>query len=495
MTKQKDKVVTNNYQLSNEKMKNYRILSFFLLLSLTAGMQAKVRLPHILGDNMILQQNADAHLWGWDKPGKIVKITSSWSSKMYKVKTDADGKWQTSIKTPAASYKPLQITFDDGEALTLKNILSGEVWVCAGQSNMEMPIRGFSACPVEGYNETVADAVNSKGIHFVKIPSVMSMRPLEDANCEWTTVTPETVGDCSATGYFFAWKMNRTLNIPIGLILANKGGTRIECWLDKDYLTKNTNEPTDSASIVKGNKREWRRQMVWGNGTFNPILKYSVKGILFYQGCSNVGNPIGQYTQRLKGLVSQWRRGFNQGELPFYYVQIAPYASGDPDGDWNTKLRFDQQAATKIIPNSDLVCIQDLLYPYEKNQVHPSQKRQVGERLAYLALNKQYGMTKLKCESPSFESMRISNDTCFVKLTNLYEGVSRLEDLEGFEVAGADKVFHKVTATYDYNKGIIITTKEVENPVAVRYCWRNYQAGNVANAGGLPLFPFRTDDW
>lgn len=476
-------------------MKIYRFLFALLLLPFAVGMQAKVKLPHILGDNMVLQQNTDAHLWGWDKPGKVVKVTVSWSSQKYNAKTDNNGLWQVSIKTPAASYKPLQITFNDGEALTLHNVLSGEVWVCAGQSNMEMPVRGFGGCPVEGYNDVVADAVNSKAIHYVKIPSVMSMKPLDDANCQWQEVNPETVGECSATGYFFARKVNRTLNVPIGLILANKGGTRVECWLDKDYLAKNTKEPLDSAGMVKAHKRDWHRPMVWGNGTFSPILKYSVKGILFYQGCSNVGDPAGQYKERLKALVSQWRRDFNQGELPFYFVQVAPYASSNADGDWNTRLRFEQQEASKIIPNSDLICIQDLLYPYEKLQIHPSQKRQVGERLAYIALNKQYGLKKLICDSPTFESMRISNDTCFVKLTNLYDGLNRMGEFEGFEVAGEDKVFHKATATNGFGKGIIVTSKEVEKPVAVRYCWRNYQEGNVANMGGLPLFPFRTDNW
>ena len=314
----------------NKKLVVLAALSFSFL-----GAQAKVKLPHILGNNMILQQNAEANLWGWDKPGTEVNVTASWSSQKWTAKTDKDGKWQVKVQTPKASYTPLSITFDDGEPVTLSNILAGEVWVCAGQSNMEMPVKGFGNCPVEGYNKAVVEANQYKGIHYVKIPSVMSNKPLDDASCEWKEISPETVGEASATGYFFAQVVNKALDIPVGLVMANKGGTRVESWLDRDYLKKNTKEETDSAKIVKSKKFKWdfHYPLLWGNGTFHPILNYTVKGILFYQGCSNVGDPDGQYTQRLADLVAQWRRDFKQGDIPFYFVQIAPYHNGDVNGD------------------------------------------------------------------------------------------------------------------------------------------------------------------
>ena len=387
----------------NKKLVVLAALSFSFL-----GAQAKVKLPHILGNNMILQQNAEANLWGWDKPGTEVNVTASWSSQKWTAKTDKDGKWQVKVQTPKASYTPLSITFDDGEPVTLSNILAGEVWVCAGQSNMEMPVKGFGNCPVEGYNKAVVEANQYKGIHYVKIPSVMSNKPLDDASCEWKEISPETVGEASATGYFFAQVVNKALDIPVGLVMANKGGTRVESWLDRDYLKKNTKEETDSAKIVKSKKFKWdfHYPLLWGNGTFHPILNYTVKGILFYQGCSNVGDPDGQYTQRLADLVAQWRRDFKQGDIPFYFVQIAPYHNGDVNGDWGPKLREQQFNAAKIIPNSGIVCTEDLVYPYEVEQIHPCQKRQVGERLAYQALNKTYGMKNLICESMTFKEMK-----------------------------------------------------------------------------------------
>lgn len=472
-----------------------RILFFTVLSTITLGSQAKVRLPHIIGDNMILQQDSKARLWGWDTPGKTIKVNVSWSKDSYSTKTDNNGKWIVAVNTPKASYTPLSITFNDGDNTTIQNVLAGEVWVCAGQSNMEMPVKGFSNCPVEGYNKAVMNANKYKGIHYVKIPSVMSTRPLDDAQCEWKVIGPQTVGDASATGYFFAQTINKTLNIPVGLVMANKGGTRVESWLDRDYLEKNTTESLDSMAMIKKFPYDYLRPLLWGNGTFSPILNYTVKGILFYQGCSNVGDPAGQYTKRLNDLVSQWRRDFKQGDIPFYFVQIAPYFNSDVNGDWGPKLREQQFNASKIIPNSGIVCTDDLVYPYESQQIHPSQKQQVGERLALQALNKTYGMKDIWCESPEFKDMKINNDTCYVHLKNDYNAISRYEDIQGFEVAGADKVFHKAIASYYWTKGIIITSPEVKKPVAVRYAYRNWGYGNVKNAALLPLFPFRTDNW
>ena len=479
--------------------------SLFLvaLTLLTMGAQAKVRLPHILGDNMILQQNTDARLWGWAKPGRTVKVTTSWTKDVVTAKADQDGRWLLTVKTPAASFEPLSITFDDGDKLTLNGILSGEVWVCAGQSNMEMPVKGFGNCPVEGYNDAVITANDYKGVHYVKIPSIMRVEPQEDADCHWEVVSPQTVGDASATGYFFAQVVTKALNVPVGLIMANKGGSRVESWLTKENLEKYTNEPTDSAGIVAF-KPEWdyHRALLWGNGTFNPILKYTVRGILFYQGCSNVGDPGNQYSDRLALLVRQWRSQFALGEIPFYFVEIAPFHYDDVNADNAARLREQQYRASKIIPNSGLVCTNDLAYPYETTQIHPAQKKPVGQRLAYLALNKTYGMDAVGCMSMSFKDMRVVGDTVHIHVADDLGGISRFEDIQGFEVAGEDRVFHKATAEHFWQPGggywdetIRIFSPEVQNPVAVRYCFRNFQLGNLKNAAGLPLFPFRTDTW
>ena len=474
-----------------------------MLAAVLTGAQAKVRLPHLIGDNMVLQQLTDARLWGWAKPGQTVKVTVSWSNETATAKADKDGQWLVKVKTPAASYEPLSITFDDGEKTTISNVLAGEVWVCGGQSNMEMPVKGFGQCPVDNFNEVLLDAANYKGVRSVKIPSVMSAKPLNDAQCEWRVCSTKTVGDFSATGYFFARLVNRTLDIPVGLIEANKGGSRVESWLTKENLEKYTDDPTDSVEIAKKWWQwDYHRSLLWGNGTFNPILNYTVKGIIFYQGCSNVGDPGNQYSERLKLLVEQWREQFDCGEIPFYFVQIAPYESGDKNGDWNARLQEQQFRAAQIIPNSAVICTNDLVYPYEYTQIHPAQKKGVGERLAFAALNQTYGMSELPYKSPSFKDMTIKNDTVLIHVQDDYGAISRFEEIEGFEVAGADKVFHPAKAQHFWQPGggywseaIAIVSPEVKNPVAVRYCFKNWQLGNLKNAAGLPLFPFRTDEW
>jgi len=477
---------------------------FVLMALLAVSAEAKVRLPHLIGDNMVLQQQTEARLWGWAKAGKTVTVTTSWSDQVVKAKADKSGKWLVKVTTPKASYEPLSITFDDGEPLTIKNVVSGEVWVCAGQSNMEMPVKGFGMCPVKDYNHHVLDAANSKGVRSVKIPSIMRVTPQEDAQCEWRQCSPNTVGEFSATGYFFARLLSRTLDIPVGLIEANKGGSRVESWLTKENLEKYTDEPTDSMGIVNF-KKEWdyHRAMLWGNGTFNPILNYTVKGILFYQGCSNVGDPGDQYSQRLKLLVEQWRKQFGLGEIPFYFVEIAPYLYGDGmDGVSGALLREQQFKASQIIPNSSLVCTNDLVYPYETTQIHPAQKQPVGERLAFTALNRDYGYEKVQYKSASFKDMTIKGDTVFVHTQDNYWCEAPFEGIVGFEVAGDDKVFYPATAQHFWQPGggywdeaIIVRSDKVSKPVAVRYCFKNFQIGNVKNGGNLPLFPFRTDNW
>lgn len=485
-------------------MKKQLISAVALMLAASVS-EAKVRLPHLIGDNMVIQQQSDVRLWGWDKAGETVTVRTSWSSETATAKVGKDGKWLLTVKSPAASYTPLSITFSDSDgSTTINNVLSGEVWVCAGQSNMEMPVKGFGNCPVENVNKEVLDAVNSKGVRSVKVPSVMSMKPLDDAQCEWRQCNPNTVGDFSATGYFFARMVSRALDIPVGLIEANKGGSRVESWLDEDNLKKYTKEEIkDSVKMTKNFKWDFHYPLLWGNGTFHPILNYTVKGILYYQGCSNVGDPGNQYSERLKLLVEQWRRDFKQSELPFYFVQIAPYCYGDgQEGISGALLREQQVRASDIIPNSALVCTNDAVYPYETEQIHPAQKQKVGERLAYLALNKTYGMNRIICESPRYKDMIVQDGTAYLSFDNLADGYSRMGNIEGFEVAGEDKVFHKATAIKFWvegndprNERIAVSSPEVKNPVAVRYCFKNFQIGNLGNQGGLPLFPFRTDNW
>ena len=411
-------------------MKRYFIL--FLVGCVSISMMAKVKLPHLISNNMLLQQQQKVRIWGWDKPGKQVVVVPSWSQKRYTTRTNMQGEWEVKIETPRGSYKTYTLSISDGEEVTIKNVAIGEVWVCAGQSNMEMPMHGFDRCPTKNFMQEMMAADTTSGIRFVKIPSIMSTTSLNDAPCQWKVVNQATLPDVSAVGYFFAKPLEKALHVPVGLILSNKGGSRVESWLNREYLEKNTQEPLDSSTFAKKFRVEFYYPMLWGNGTFSPILNYYVKGILYYQGCSNVGDPENQYATRLAALAKQWRDGFQQPELPFYYVQITPFWYNNEEGTAGARLREQQFNAQQLIPHSGLVCTDDLVYPYEKKQIHPAQKQEIGERLALQALHKTYGRENLWCESPSFRDMEIKGDSCFIRLNNVYTGLSSMTDFQGF---------------------------------------------------------------
>lgn len=463
-------------------------LCLSVITNLTA---ASLRLPHMLSNHMVLQQNTQARIWGWNDPGKKVTVTTSWDQRQRSVATDAQGNWQVMLPTPRANFTPQVITVTDGTSkLTLSDVLIGEVWVCAGQSNMEMPMRGFWGCPVEGYNEEVVKSSQFSTIRSCKLPSLMRAKPQADAQCQWKLIGPSTVADVSAVGYYFAKTLTQALNIPIGLIEANKGGSRIESWLDEDNLKKYTHEPTDSATIANSGWVDYMRPLLWGNATFHPILNYTVGGIIFYQGCSNVGAPAGHYTHLMQVLVDQWRRDFGNADLPFYFVEIAPFWHNNSSATWAADLRAQQLQAAHTIKHSGIVGTNDLVYPDELKQVHPRQKRQVGQRLAYLALHNDYGLSSLMCQCPEATSASLKGDTCILKLRYTYDGIMPQSGMQGFELQDAAGKWHKADAWRIDDSTIAVKSNSVTSPAAVSYCYRNFQLGNVHNQGSLPLMPF-----
>ena len=470
------------------------VLWVLLLPLIALPLQAHIRLPHILSDGMVIQQLADFAFWGWAQPNTQITVVPSWNSNKLVVNSDSKGRWRIIVRAPGGSFKPHSITFSDGQPITINNILAGEVWVCAGQSNMEMPVRGFNECPVEGYQEAVWASANMRGVRYVKIPARMSSVPLEDTPCQWVDVTPKTVSDCSAVGFFFAQRLAQVLQMPVGLVLANKGGTMVESWLNVDNLRKHTDEPTDSTLIARKYPTEWLRPLLWGNGTFHPIVNYGVRGVLYYQGCANVDHNPTTYGERLKLLAQQWHKHFSTN-MPMLLVEIAPHRYEGEMGTSAAFIREQQYKASLEIPNCAMVSTNDLVYPYEVKQIHPCQKRPIGERLALTALARYYGYEGVMYKHPTFEKMEIKSDTCVIHLKDTYTGIVPQANYEGFEMAGADRIFYPAHATYVRHNKFRLTSKAVPKPVAVRYCYRNFLLGNVKNQAALPLIPFRTDNW
>lgn len=471
-----------------------KMLLFMLVLSVSVA-QAKVMLPSLLGDNMVLQQRTSVKLWGKAAPGSSIRITPSWSGQTVRCQTDAQGRWLATIDTPQGGYTPYEIVFDDGEPLTLKNVLIGEVWLASGQSNMEQTLYRYEECPIENAEDEIINASSEKGIRMFNVPNIRKYEPQEECGGNWMVPGMDVAPRFSATAWFFAKSLTRALNVPVGMVVAAAGGSMIESWMDKATVENYPDIPTDKEGIEK--MAGWLRPLGLYYAMFHPLKNYRFKGILWYQGCSNVGKHD-TYAQRMVDLVKLWRRDLNQGELPFYYVELAPFAhNGKPESIDGALLREAQFKAQSLIPNSAMISTNDLVEPYEVYNVHPRGKDKVGRRLSYAALKLTYGKEIMHYTGPVYKELAINGHEAVVSFTNLPMGLCRTEGIEGFEVAGEDRMFHPADQVrVNKCKGeVTVSSEKVPAPVAVRYCFCNFQIGNLIGAFELPVVPFRTDNW
>ena len=342
-------------------------LLVLVILSFIAGAAfAKVTLPDILSDNMVLQQNISVKLWGKANPNSVVKVQPSWMKMTTTVKTDSKGNWQVNIQTPQATFTPQTLTFSDGEVITLKNILIGEVWLASGQSNMEMPLNGFWNCPIKGANETITLSGKNKGIRFATVPKTPAYEPQETVAGKWMESNPNNSAWFSATAYHFAQTLYHSLDVPVGIIVCSWGGSRVESWTNRQLLE--TYPDIDLTKKGIENEQEWKRPLVMYNGMLKPLTNFTIKGFIWYQGESNVGKED-VYAQRFATMVELWRKDWGLGNLPFYYADIAPWIYGDGElGTSGALLREAQFKAQSIIPNSGMISTNDLVEEYEKNE-------------------------------------------------------------------------------------------------------------------------------
>lgn len=470
-------------------------LLVLLILCFVAGSAiAKVTLPDILSDNMVLQQNTGVKLWGKASPNSMVKIQPSWMKMTTTVKTDKKGNWITSIQTPQATFTPQTLTFSDGEVLTLKNILIGEVWLASGQSNMEMPLNGFWNCPIQGANETIAFSGQNKGIRFATAPKTAAYEPQETVKGKWMESNPENTPWFSATAYHFAQTIYKTLNVPVGIIVCSWGGSRVESWTNREILETYADIDLSKKGIEA--VEEWKRPLVMYNGMLKPLTNFTIKGFIWYQGESNVGKHE-DYPVRFAKMVELWRKDRGLGNLPFYYAEIAPWIYGDGEsGISGALLREAQFKSQFIIPNSGMITTNDLVEEYEKTNIHPKNKIDVGKRLAYLALNQTYNFKGIAAHGPEYKSMEVKDGRIILSFNYAQDGFNRENDIRGFEICGSDKVFLPAEARLDNNNlKIILSNGQIPEPVAARYGFRNFLPGNLANTRELPVVPFRTDNF
>lgn len=455
---------------------------------------ATVKPASIFTDHMVLQQQSKVAIWGWAKPSSRVKINTSWNKENYTVTSGQDGKWKVKVSTPVAGG-PYHIELNDGEKLVLTDILIGEVWFCGGQSNMEMPLKGFKGQPIIGSNEAILKSAN-QNIRLYTVPRASITVPQENSkSSQWKAASPETVSNFSATAWYFARLLNEMLNVPIGVINDSYGGSTIEAWMSPEDL-----KPFSEVKIpLKGDsiKEVSRTPTTLYNGMLYPVIGYGIKGAIWYQGESNYERPD-RYEDLFPAMVSSWRKNWDNGEFPFYYAQIAPYhyAQLPPNhvgGKFNSAfLRDAQRKSLAKIPNSGMAVLLDI---GEEKSIHPANKKQGGERLAYLALAQTYGIKGFGAYSPAYESLSIDKNKAVIKFQNVPNGLTSFgKELNLFEVAGANQKFYPAKAVIN-GSSISVSAEQVKIPVAVRYAFKDFVIGDLFGNDGLPVSSFRTDDW
>lgn len=483
-----------------------KIFFFIFSAAVCLAASAQLKTAPLFGDGMVLQQQQKVNFWGWATPDAKVSIATSWGAKA-KAVADKQGKWKTTVQTLAATYEPQTVTIRSGkDKAVLRNVLIGEVWFASGQSNMEMPLKGFDACPTEGSNEAIVAAGRYKGkVHFVTVPSMPQVEPTDTITVKWEDCTPATARNFCAAAYFFGTMLQESLDCPVGLINSSLGATRVEGWTPRELLQTYPDVNLDkemaaAAPHIAQLKKEDNLynvnrglSLVFYNGMIHPFVGYGIKGFLWYQGEANVSGECEDYARRMTNMVREWRQRWAMGDLPFYYVEICPF-------DWwwakpplaAAAMREQQLKAQTMLPNMGMVCTNDLVKDYEHWQIHPCMKREVGERLCFWALSQTYGMEGISCKSPTFRSMEIKDGKAIITFNDAEEGFNRNYNVEGFEICGPDSVFYTAHAGPSGNR-VTVQAAQVKEPVAVRYCYKPFQVGNLKNNYGLPVVPFRTD--
>ena len=473
-------------------MKKLIAISILFFSLITA--EAKLHLPSINSDGMVLQQNTEANIWGRATPGTLVTVIPSWDGKAYRCKADAEGRWQVAVSTPAGGYKAYTLTVKgDGEVLMINDVLIGEVWMASGQSNMEMPMRGFFNSPIENAAEFIASAPAKDKLRMITVPLKQSYEPLDDFEGSWKGAESATIPDMSAVGYFFARKLNEMLDIPVGIVSFAYGGARVESWTPKEILQNYPDENLDRESIES--MVHYHRPYLAYNAMLCPVKGYTTKGFIWYQGCSNVGRHE-QFPERMSNMIGHWRECWDdtEAELPFYMVEIAPYRYDSPDNvSYASYLRVAQHDVADQVPNCGTVVTNDLVDSYEAGNIHPTKKEPIGNRLAYLALNRNYGFHRIACYSPRAVKWYASDNgsEISIELSHCPNGLNRWEKIKGLEIAGSDGVFYPVTsAVYGWDKVLRVKSEKVPAPCQVRYGWGDFNPGNLKNVEGLPVVPF-----
>lgn len=461
-------------------MKQFLLLLLFLSI-LSYKSNAKIVLPEIFSDNMVLQQNSKVAIWGWAEAGETVRIVAGWNKDTVKTIANNSAKWETTLSTVKAGG-PYLIEIITGEKIVLKNVMLGEVWLCSGQSNMEWSVNA----KILNGEEEAANA-NFPDIRIFHVKKMGAEYPQQFCQANWAECSPETMRSTSAVAYFFARELTQKLEVPIGIIVSAWGGTPAEVWVEKNKIINN---PALEKSKYKEVFSWWPGEAgALYNSMIYPLVPYGIAGTIWYQGESNCGN-YQIYSELMKTLIGNWRSDFKK-EFPFYFVQIAPYNYGE--NGTSEFLREQQDIAVKTIANTGMVVVSDLVDNI--NDIHPLNKLDVGKRLANFALAETYNQKIGDYKSPSYQSMKIEKDKIILSFANASSGLkSTGKTPSKFLISGDNKNFVVADAKIE-GQTITLSSKLVKAPVAVRFCFDDTSLPDVFAVSGLPLAPFRTDKW
>jgi sialate O-acetylesterase len=501
-------------------------------LTAASSLLAEVKLPAIIGNHMVLQQKMANPIWGWDNPGAKINVT--FAGQTYSATAGNDGKWMVKLAPAPANSTPQVLYIAGSSRIEVEDVLIGEVWMCSGQSNM-----GF-ALSSDWNAEVEAAATNYPALRLIEAPLVGTQelqndlrRSPNEQRGQWRNATPASAARFSAVGFFFGRYLHQILNVPVGLINNSWGGSSAEAWVRRESLERdprfkllmdNTKKQESNLLSAQGKANSEKAMEAYkiaaakaraektapprqpdnylagqhrpGNifaGMVYPTLGYGIKGVIWYQGESNASRAY-EYKSLFPYMIEQWRAEQGQGDFPFYWVQLADFNAEKPnpgDSTW-AELR-EAQTQTMKLPHTGQAVIIDL---GEGKDIHPKNKHDVAARLVRWALVEDYGM-KMSYRSPEFKSMSIAGNKASIKLDMFGSSLRPFDvaDARGFAVSGADKVWHWAKGKVTGKDSVDVWSDEVAAPVAVRYAWADNPVFNLFSNEGLPVTPFRTDDF
>lgn len=463
----------------------------------------------LFSDHMVLQRDAPVPVWGTAHPGEEIAV--HFGTQSHRVKTDPHGHWEVRLEAMPASFEPKDLRIESlnppGERITIKDVLVGEVWIAAGQSNMAYGVRTAT------HAEAEIAAASQPAIRVFQMATTVAGEPQRTLTGQWRVCSPESAGDITATGYFFARDLQKALKVPIGLLQNAESGTLAEAWMSKEALQSEIEfQPildryaaaVTTYQKVRSNPEPTQKlppdpatQTTRPSGLFNakvaPLVPYAIRGVIWWQGEYN-SERAEQYRKLFPALIRDWRAQWKNPELPFLFVQLQNLdIQPQPNPAHYDELREAQLLTLRSVPHTGMAVACDVGDPKD---IHPPHKQPVGARLALLARNLVYGDKDLVSSGPLYQRSTTKGSTIQIDFSHVGGGlvVKNAEALRGFEIAGADQKFRPANALID-GDSILVSSPEVPAPVAVRYAWRDNPLCTLFNAEGLPASPFRTDDW